>query len=284
MKCRLCLSEFKNLSETASPITVADVTISKRTRREIPLVQCDQCDLVQVAAMEAPEAITQLYQKLEDEDFESEADNRRASFGNDLTKIRNHALHPQRILEIGAFTGNSAGPIAAFFPQSYYLGIEPSVWASKRAQNKGFNVIASMVGDSLQEKNFDLIVSWDVVEHLEHPHDLFKWLESLQTEKGFLFLNTPDWNSAWRKLFGKNWWFVLPMHRTYFTKETLAKLAAQYDWTLVDSWSHKKFRSLPFVVNRVLEIFRLPQFGSSLPKINLPLQPGQMACLFQKKS
>lgn len=284
MKCRLCgfiLSEKK-----MPPLVHSDVLISRSNKKNTSLIKCPECSLVQVACLSSKELITKLYQELQDDDFEKEIFSRELSFRRDLLIIHEALpFEPKNILEVGAFTGGAQKSIRDIFPKAEIMGIEPSKWAAQLARKKGYNVIEAVVGNDLPVDNkFDLILSWDVIEHLEQPSEFFQWVEKYTSENAFIFLNTPDWNSIWRKIFGKRWWFIIPMHRSYFSRKTLSELGKKYGWNSKLTWRHKKYRSFQYLISRFF-----PVIGKDFYKnrnfnldISIPVAPGQFGILFTR--
>ena len=195
------------------------------------------------------------------------------------------AGEPKAVLEIGAFTGIAAGVFREEIPGADFLGIEPSRWAVGAAQAKGLNVVHGGVGDSLPRTGFDWIVSWDVIEHLEDPHCFFDWARAQASPGAFLLVSTPNWESIWRKLFGKRWWFIEPMHRSYFSLGLLTRLAEAHGWKLEGSWAHEKRLSVPYAISRFVEIFGLEfEPPASRTRMIIPLRTGQMTAVYRLSS
>lgn len=248
------------------------------------MVACGGCGLTQADSLVPMESLYEAYAELEDPGVEEESAGRKLSFCKDILKCASLVpLERAGILEIGAFTGIAADALKEVFPGAAYTGIEPSRWACSAARKRGHNVIQGRVGDPL-EKRFDMILCWDVIEHLEHPHELFEWCGGLAGPGAHLFISTPNWDSIWRKLFGARWWFIEPMHRVYFAPGTIRALAERHGWRVVKSWPHTKVLSLPYLIGRAAGEMGLKLRAPErvLPRLNIGINLGQMGVLLKR--
>ncbi len=70
--------------------------------------------------------------------------------------------------------------------------------------------------------SFDIITSFEVIEHLSHPMQELHNFNLLLRKNGLLYLTTPNFNSFSRKVQGKNWSVIsYPDHLSYFTPATI---------------------------------------------------------------
>jgi hypothetical protein len=99
-----------------------------------------------------------------------------------------------------------------------------------------------------------------------------------------MLVNPPNWDSPWRRVFGRRWWFIELMHRTYFGPDSLAALAARHGWEPVNRWSHVKKLSLGYAVQRAAESFDLDldTVCRRLPAVEVSLPIGQMSVLLHR--
>lgn len=284
MNCRSCSGKLNvPLNPSLNKIEAHDVAISRSSKKNVQFVQCPNCNLVQLSARETHEEITNLYRQLADNEYDTQRKWRKRSFVYDLQRLsKSLQNHPRKFLEVGSFTGIGAEAILQVFPSAEYIGIEPSNWAAQLARNKGFQVISQAIEEELPEKNFEIVASWAVIEHLENPNVFFEQINKVTVNNAFLFLNFPDWDSPWRKLLGRRWWFIEPKHRTYFNQNTLCHLAARHGWALVEGWSQKKCRSLTYLIERVLDRFGLNVDLSPWPDLAINYFPGQRAVILKK--
>jgi 2-polyprenyl-3-methyl-5-hydroxy-6-metoxy-1,4-benzoquinol methylase len=283
MKCRLCFKPLNVDIKGSEELSIEDFYITQKSLKKVSLTECNNCGLVQVNNLIPQEKLLECYESVEDMEVEKEFSGRKLAFIKDIKKCMSFIDRKSNVLEIGAFTGIAAEALKETLPGINYMGIEPNLWACKVAKKRGQNVIQGRVGDPL-EKIYDLVFAWDVIEHLENPHDIFLWCNELTKPGACLFINTPNWGSILRKMFGKKWWFIEPMHRTYFTPQILKKIALEHQWKMIKIWRHTKILSLPYMIQRTLsENFniRVNTF-KWLPKINISLYMGQMSALFKR--
>ena len=97
--------------------------------------------------------------------------------------------------------------------------------------------------DELNIDQVDCFVMDDVLEHLVHPSETFKKLESLQTSGGMIITRQMDWSSFGHRYFGRNWYYLQPAaHMTFWNKRTITSLFEKhgYDVTEVNRTSTKQ--------------------------------------------
>jgi len=76
------------------------------------------------------------------------------------------------------------------------------------------------------KERFDYVSFWHVLEHVENPQDYFTKAESILTEGGKVVGEVPNFDSLALRIFKSNYsWLAIPVHITYFSKESLAYLA-----------------------------------------------------------
>lgn len=93
--------------------------------------------------------------------------------------------------DVGAGFGIFLEEIKKLMPAKDYIAIEPSVEMSDICANKGFNVKRSYFEeiDDMPD-TFDLLTSFELIEHLFKPKDFFKKAHSLLKPGGHLFFTT----------------------------------------------------------------------------------------------
>ncbi|MGN7780841.1 class I SAM-dependent methyltransferase [Mycolicibacterium sp. 22603] len=89
------------------------------------------------------------------------------------------------------------------------------------------------------DAQFDVVYLMQVFEHLRNPRRFMKELARVLRTGGVLYLALPNADSAWRRIFGANWvsgWFA-PFHLVHYTRQSLARLAAEHGLSVTSSWS-----------------------------------------------
>ena len=119
-------------------------------------------------------------------------------------------------------------------------GIEFSKDTSEIARQKGLDIFT---GDLLEfeDKKFDVITMWDVIEHTQNPSEILKKAGSMLDENGLLFIITPNASGVLPKLayflFGKTikeWAHPEPPgHLFQFSKATLKKMLNKNNFKII---------------------------------------------------
>lgn len=119
-------------------------------------------------------------------------------------------------------------------------GIELSKEAVRIARQKyGIDCLRGtleQVFPQLQGVNFDIMVMWGVIEHLQNPQEVLKIAKSLLKKGGLLIIYTPNANSIFHRLARAVYYatlgvirfpmerVIIAMHLMYFTPDTLRSL------------------------------------------------------------
>jgi SAM-dependent methyltransferase len=110
--------------------------------------------------------------------------------------ISGPSLFP-RILEVGYGSGSFAVSLRRELPKSQYTGIDINSSSLHALEAQGFNVLCQdfeLFSSQLREK-FDVIVSFQVLEHLSRPSSFFRSIHSLLNESGVLIIAVPSADS-----------------------------------------------------------------------------------------
>ena len=201
---------------------------------DYPIVRCGVCGLVYVGREPATETLIELYGEAY---WEDEGETGYQGYGGAESAKRHHfgslldqlaaARSPGDLLELGSAYG-------------YFLdeaqrrgwrvrGIEPSLHAREQAHQRfGLAVVEGPLADLAPEpESQDVIVMWDVIEHLPDPRRTLQAAFSRLRPGGVLALSTGDIGSAAARLHGRDWSLMTPpWHQFYFSRSTLRRLLA----------------------------------------------------------
>ena len=187
-------------------------------------VQCRNCGLVYVNPQLEPSEIEKIYSSI----YRNKSDNKLppTDFINyrEILQWAEPYRKLNRFLDTGCFNGYLLAAAREKKWQPY--GVEISDQAVQYAnQIMGLNVLQSYSPHELfPEKFFDVVVLFDVIEHLSDPTSFLKEIYSLLRPGGGLYIFTPNFNSLTRRIFQKEWGVFFPWHQYYFSPETLEKL------------------------------------------------------------
>lgn len=105
-------------------------------------------------------------------------------------------------------------------------GTELSSESAKICNNKGINVkVGALDPDDYPANMFDVITSFEVIEHINEPQPEVKGFHSILRNGGLVYITTPNFNSLLRyKLKGRYNVIIYPEHLSYYTPRTLTKV------------------------------------------------------------
>jgi 2-polyprenyl-3-methyl-5-hydroxy-6-metoxy-1,4-benzoquinol methylase len=129
-----------------------------------------------------------------------------------------------RLLDVGA--GDGALVQRALRAGFDAYGVEPSPVGAHSANvrcGKG-RVSCGLLTGSSADDPYDVLTLWDVIEHVEDPLELLTSAAANVRPRGWLVVETGNYQSADRLLAGKTWWAYHPEHRWYFTPQTMREL------------------------------------------------------------
>jgi cyclopropane fatty-acyl-phospholipid synthase-like methyltransferase len=75
-----------------------------------------------------------------------------------------------------------------------------------------------------QERKFDAITFWAVLEHVSDPRAFLEKAAALLNPEGFCFVLVPNMKSLATRVLGAHYRYIYPQHLNYFTASTLRKL------------------------------------------------------------
>lgn len=101
-------------------------------------------------------------------------------------------------------------------------GAEPSDSGRAYCRNIGMEIHKSI--DELPA-GIDLAVMWHSLEHFTEPYVVLDKIKTRLSKGGMLFVRVPDFDNAWRKIFGRRWvWFQPENHYYHYTVGSLKVL------------------------------------------------------------
>jgi len=126
---------------------------------------------------------------------------------------------PVRILEVGSGSGTFLERIRTLFPgqDMELLGVDLDRNAAALARDKGLNVvhgnIESMISD--KRKRFQIIMHFELIEHLVHPIEFLSHCFKLLDRDGFLLFTTPNGDGLDNMSIGYNYPDRMMAHSLY---------------------------------------------------------------------
>ena len=158
-----------------------------------------------------------------------------ASFNDKLALVRRYASSG-RLLDAGAAYGLFLKAASPYFEG---MGIDVSEYAASVARNEfGMNVKAGDIEHTdFPDEHFDVIVLWDIIEHLIRPVEAMREVNRILKPGGRVFISTDDAANWLPRLLGSHWWAIgPPMHLCHFSKAGM-KVAFERAGLELDSFS-----------------------------------------------
>ncbi len=125
------------------------------------------------------------------------------------------------LLEAGAAYGFF---LKAAEPYFEVAGIEVSAYAADVARCETGVPVAhgSVEHIDFTDQRFDVVVMWDVIEHLIRPLDALREIRRVLKPGGHLFVSTDDASHWLPRSLGLRWWGLAPpLHLCHFSKDAL---------------------------------------------------------------
>ncbi len=166
--------------------------------------------------------------------------NRHAFTGGLRNRLRRRAVEacfPQgfrgRLLDVGCGSGAFAQHMRARGWDVAATEIDAATVARLRPAGVDAKLPADAERDGFDGRPFDAVTCWHVLEHVDDPAGLARWVAG-QLAPGGVFQATVPNAGCWQaKLFGRRWMHLdVPRHRHHFTPATFAALLSAADLTV----------------------------------------------------
>jgi 2-polyprenyl-3-methyl-5-hydroxy-6-metoxy-1,4-benzoquinol methylase len=234
------------------------------------IVRCRGCGLTYLSPRPSPEATERLYGP---EYFENPRPGSPGypSYRRLAAALEREALAklavveaivppPARLLDHGCGTGVFLGVARR---RGYEVfGIDVSAWAIEtlRRERRLPAAHATLETGWGEDGSFDVVTSWDVLEHSPDPARTLGHIRRLLRPDGVLLLTTPDVAGVDARLLGRLWYGYtkIPEHYYFYSRDTLAALARNAGLEPVAFRRWGFVRDLAFVLHKLAALLRLP--------------------------
>ena len=252
------------------------------------IVRCMTCRLVYAIPKESTQKLVEDYLTMEDPVYVEEEIGRRAQARLILSLIAKYKK-PGSLLDVGCGPGLFLDEAKK---QGWSVqGVDLSVWAKEHARlNFDISVFqGTLNGAHFPDRQFDVIVMNDVIEHLEDPKSVLKEIRRVLKNEGLLYISTPDIESFWSRLLRARWWGINKYHLFYFSRKTIEKMfleagmkSVRYaPYPRVFSWNYwvKRLRAYPGFIHTLSGF--LSKFGNGRRLLTIVLHD-QIGVLVKK--
>jgi len=104
-------------------------------------------------------------------------------------------------------------------------GVEPERTAAAMAQERGLDVVVSVLEESgLPERHYDVVSAFHVLEHMPDSRAFLRDMARWARPGGFVVIEVPNFNSVQRRRLREDWPGLRPReHLVHFTPQTLER-------------------------------------------------------------
>lgn len=188
------------------------------------IIRCTNCKLVQVSNPPSRDEIAKIYSsdyfdkgKYCDDFAANMETNRRLNLLKSL-RLKSDA----KILDYGCATGDFVKSLSGMY-EAWGCDISESAINIARKNNPSLANRFFLINEAtLFLKKFDVIVLWDVLEHLSDPLSAMQVIVNMLKPNGALIISTPNIATVTAKLMKSRWAFMTPPeHLAFFSPKSL---------------------------------------------------------------
>jgi SAM-dependent methyltransferase len=206
-----------------------------------PTMRCRQCGLIYVNPRPGPEAIGRYYPDeyapyfiaVDDEPSRWQRLNRRLALRKRLRLVQRQLPQPGRVLDVGCATGSFLVTLRQAGWQVQGVEFNPQA-AEYARQRHGLDVVTGTLADGrFPDNQFDLVIFWDVLEHVHQPRQTLEEAARITKPGGWLLLVLPNPGSLEARWFGQYWagWDT-PRHLYVYSRDVLSRFLSETGWQI----------------------------------------------------
>jgi dolichol-phosphate mannosyltransferase len=225
-----------------------------------PVYTCLACGLEQVPYSLTPPDLESIYEGVVDETYIANRDVRRKTYERCFDRLAPWLPAPSgSLLEVGAYCG--LFQLEAVRRGWQAEGVEPSRWAAQYARDVSHaNVHQGYLDENRGNlrKEYDVVVSWDVIEHVRRPTQFLSECGTFLKPGSILAISTMDVGHWLPRLLGTRWPWLMNMHLCYFSKKTMKDTLNRAGFELLHSEPYLHYARARHVLGGGLRL--LPAF------------------------
>lgn len=178
----------------------------------------------------------------------------RREFARSVDFIRSYC-RSGKLIDLGCAYGFFLKEAQRYFDVS---GIELAEEAAEYCRRSGLNVLSGMADEANMRRigNADVIVLFDVIEHLPDPRKTLALCEHHLKPGGIVVITTGDFDSVVARVAGVRWRLMTPpQHLWFFTQESVRRMSAPLGLSLEHAdhpWKIVPLSLIAFQVQRML--------------------------------
>lgn len=221
-----------------------------------PVYTCLACGLEQVPASLIPSELEDLYKHVVDDTYLENIPAREKTFARCMESLTPYVGEPGTLLEVGSYCG-------LFLKEAGRRGwaaegVEPSHWASAYARDvTGVNVHSGFLNENVAvlKPSYDLVVSWDVLEHVRDPAAFLRECGARVKPGGRLCISTLDVDTWMPRMLNTRWPWLMNMHIFYFGKRSIGFVVKQAGFRIVAEMPYVHYARVNYFITGASRIF-----------------------------
>jgi 2-polyprenyl-3-methyl-5-hydroxy-6-metoxy-1,4-benzoquinol methylase len=257
------LYKYKNFTSDKLDVRCTSLQYQKPN-----LIKCEKCHLIFSELIN--QKFESFYEEVEDKLYIDQILFKKKYFQNTLKKIKKYLSIDKEVLEIGSYYGIFGSLIKPHVKK--YKGLELSKHAVNYArENYYLDCENNTINEYLKHDiKLDIILMSHVIEHLDDPFKNINTIQEKMDKSSILIFSTYNMDSFIAKLLGKNYHWIMPMHKYYFSKKVLKNILFRYNLEIIETITDTHIISLKYFFIKIKAIFPFLSFLlNPLIKINL---------------
>lgn len=218
----------------------------------LTILECSACGL-QYSHPQPLELIDRRYTEEYDlaAHFERLSERKRVLYERRLQRIGQPLLGHSRLFDVGCGDGQFLALAASEGWEPHGIDMNPP--AVKRGRQRGAHVLEGKFETTtdLEWGAFDLVTSWDSLEHSSQPYIFAERLTRLLAPDGILALTTLNRKALVARVLGMRWSMIVPDHFTFWDRSSLERLFRGLGLDIVSCTSFGLGRDLVSLVDRL---------------------------------
>ena len=253
-----CLVEI-NHEDTFNDIAGAEAyqCTSLEHKSKPQVINCLVCDLSFVPESSYPKDIETIYADVQDPTYLLNKRSRYKTFQESLTQISRFLPDKGKLLEVGSYCGFFLDTFSKKYKNWNYIGVEPSKWAAEYARSQlNINTRTGTLEDNIKDlpSDYDAVVAWDVLEHLNDPSAFLIQINSMMKLNGIFCFSTLDIDNWFPKIMGKHWPWLMEMHLFYYKTDTTEQLLNKAGFKILGAEKYKHYVSIHYLAGKIIAI------------------------------
>jgi cyclopropane fatty-acyl-phospholipid synthase-like methyltransferase len=193
------------------------------------LCHCTDCGFSFAAQRPSASALETHYNSYRRNNHFSEITRKR--YNELLNTLEHHRKH-NRLLDVGCGDGYFLETAKARGWEVF--GTEFTQNAVEICRAKGITMFQGTILDVPQELEFDVITTFEVIEHMNNVTEFAARTHTLLRSGGLFYFTTPNFNSLSRRKLKGNWRVIdYPEHLSYFTSSTIVRLLTKQGFSKI---------------------------------------------------